>query len=134
MYGALSKDTTWNPVNGQIFTVQFEGFEGNAFTGKVVRMLKASGEVMAQLEMDTELGPLITKRAGKAMIGINLTGLSVPVRAITMQSGQPGVTVTPCRAGPSYRWRCCPRQPERHLSTLVEGTCRSVASPCRSRR
>jgi len=95
----LSKDTTWNPVNGQIFTVQFEGFEGNAFTGKVVRMLKASGEVMAQLEMDSALGPLINKRAGKAMIGINLTGLSVPVKAITMVNGQPGVTVSDVPGG-----------------------------------
>ena len=89
----LSKDANWNPVNGQIFTVQFEGFEGSAFSGKVVRMLKAGGEVMAQLEMDSALGPLLMKRAGKAMIGINLTGLSVPVKAITVVNGQPGVTV-----------------------------------------
>lgn len=95
----LSKDATWNPVNGQIFTVQFEGFEGSAFTGKVVKMLKASGEVMAQLEMDSALGPLLNKRAGKAMIGINLTGLSVPVKAITVVNGQPGVTVSDVPGG-----------------------------------
>ncbi len=95
----LSKDATWNPVNGQIFTVQFEGFEGSAFTGKVVKMLKASGEVMAQLEMDSALGPLLNKRAGKAMIGINLTGLSVPIKAITVVNGQPGVTVSDVPGG-----------------------------------
>jgi putative membrane fusion protein len=95
----LSKDASWNPVNGQIFTVQFEGFEGSAFTGKVIKMLKASGEVMAQLEMDSALGPLINKRAGKAMIGINLTGLSVPVKAITVVNGQPGVTVSDVPGG-----------------------------------
>jgi hypothetical protein len=95
----LSKDATWNPVNGQTFTVQFEGFEGSAFSGKVVRMLKASGQVMAQLEMDTALGPLLNKRSGKAMIGINLSGLSVPVKAITIQNGQPGVTVSDVPGG-----------------------------------
>jgi putative membrane fusion protein len=89
----LSKDTSWNPVNGQMFTIQFDGFEGNAFTGKVVRMLKASGQVMAQLEMDTDIGPLLNKRYGKAEIGINLSGLSVPVKAITVVNGQQGVTV-----------------------------------------
>jgi len=89
----LSRDATWNPVNDQVFTLQFEGFEGSAFTGKVVRMLKAGGQVMAQLEMDTELGPLINKRFGKAVIGANLSGLSVPVKAITVVNGQPGVTV-----------------------------------------
>jgi putative membrane fusion protein len=95
----VSKDETWNPVNGQIFTVQFEGFEGSAFSGKVVRMLKASGQVMAQLEMDTDIGPLINKRYGSAMIGINLSGLSVPVKAITMLNGQPGVTVSDVPGG-----------------------------------
>ena len=95
----LSKDANWNPVNGQIFTVQFVGFEGSAFSGKVVRMLKAGGEVMAQLEMDSALGPLLNKRAGKAMIGINLTGLSVPVKAITVVNGQPGVTVSDVPGG-----------------------------------
>jgi putative membrane fusion protein len=95
----ISRDATWNPVTGQVFTVQFEGFEGTIFSGKVVRMLKAGGEVMAQLEMETPIGPLINKRSGKAMIGINLSGLSVPVRAITVQSGQPGVTVSDAAGG-----------------------------------
>ena len=95
----LSGDTSWNPVTGQVFTVQFEGFEGSAFSGKVVRMLKASGQVMAQLEMESDIGPLINKRYGRAMIGINLTGLSVPVKAITMVNGQPGVTVSDVPGG-----------------------------------
>ncbi len=95
----LSGDTSWNPVNGQVFTVQFEGFEGSAFSGKVVRMLKADGQVMAQLEMTSGIGPLINKRYGRAMIGINLTGLSVPVKAITMVNGQPGVTVSDVPGG-----------------------------------
>ncbi len=89
----LAKNTGWNPVTGQVFTVQFDGFEGSAFTGKVVRMLKEGSEVMAQLEMDTELGPLINKRFGSAQVGTNLTGLSVPVKAIVMQNGQTGVLI-----------------------------------------
>lgn len=95
----LSKDTTWNPVTDQAFTVQFEGFEGNAFSGRVVRMLKSGGEVMAQLEMDTSLGPLLNKRFGKAQIGTNLSGLSVPVKAIVLREGQPGVMVNDVPGG-----------------------------------
>ncbi len=119
----LSKDTTWNPVNGQIFTVQFDGLEGSAFTGKVVRMLKASGEVMAQLEMDTPLGPLINRRYGQAMIGINLSGLSVPVKAITVQNGQPGVTVLDVPGGTFIPVEVLSSDSENAIiQPLVEGT------------
>jgi putative membrane fusion protein len=89
----LSKDETWNPITGQVFTVQFEGFEGSPVSGTVIRMLKTDGEVMAQIEISKEIGPLINKRYGKATIGINLSGLSVPVKAISIQNGQSGVWV-----------------------------------------
>jgi putative membrane fusion protein len=119
----LSKDTTWNPVNGQVFTVQFDGFEGSVFSGKVTRMLKADGEVMAQLEMDGELGPLISKRYGAAKIGINLSGLSVPVKAITMQNGQPGVTVSDVPGGTFVPVEVLSSDSENAIiQPLVEGT------------
>lgn len=119
----LSKDTTWNPVSGQVFTIQFEGFEGSVFSGKVTRMLKAEGEVMAQLEMEGSLGPLINKRYGPAMIGINLSGLSVPVKAITMQNGQPGVTVSDVPGGTFVPVEVLSSDSENAIiQPLVEGT------------
>ena len=119
----LSKDTSWNPVNGQTFTIQFAGFEGSAFTGKVVRMLKASGQVMAQLEMDTDIGPLLNKRYGKAQIGINLSGLSVPVKAITVVNGQQGVTVLDVPGGTFVPVEVLSSDSENAIiQPLVEGT------------
>lgn len=87
----ISDDTSWNPVTGQVFSFQMTGFEDVVYSGTVVRMQKEAGTVMAQLEITGDIGPLINTRSGRCMIGINLSGLSVPIRAISTQNGQTGV-------------------------------------------
>jgi hypothetical protein len=57
------------------------------------------------------------------MIGINLSGLSVPVKAITMQNGQPGVTVSDVPGGTFVPVEVLSSDSENAIiQPLVEGT------------
>ena len=87
----LSSDVNWNPSADQSYTFQLEGYPGAAYTGRVISMQKSSNEVMAVLEVAGSPGALINVRSGKADIGAFLTGLSVPVKAVSSEGGQTGV-------------------------------------------
>lgn len=95
----LSEDVTWNPVSGQVFTFQMQGYDDVAFTGTVVQMQKTADHVVAQLEVLGTPGPLMNERYGKADIGVYLSGLSVPVNAITTQAAQTGVMLSDMAGG-----------------------------------
>lgn len=87
----ISNDTGWNPVIGLNYSFQMEGFEDLVYTGTVVRVQKTGSSVMAQLEVTDPIGPLIYQRVGGVALGTNLSGLSVPSRAIAEINGQNGV-------------------------------------------
>lgn len=87
----MSEDGKWNPVNGQTYYFQVQGFEDLRYSGTVKSVQKTGSTVMAQLEVTDPIGPLMYQRSGKAAIGANLTGLSVRTKAIVKQNGQTGV-------------------------------------------
>lgn len=87
----LSTDTSWNPVLGLEYYFQMEGFEDLVYMGTVVRVQKTGSAVMAQLEVDDPIGPLIYQRSGNVALGTNLSGLSVPSRAVAEVNGQYGI-------------------------------------------
>ena len=95
----LSNEADWNPVSGQLITFQMSGFPDVDYAGTVVRTQKSGNDIMAQLEVSGSPGPLINQRKGSAMIGAYLTGLSVPSRAISTQSGQTGVWLSDVPGG-----------------------------------
>ena len=87
----VSGDVGWNPVIGGSYSFQMEGFEDIVYSGTVIRVQKTGSSVMAQLEVTDPIGPLIYQRAGGVALGTNLSGLSVPSRAIDEINGQNGV-------------------------------------------
>lgn len=91
-YVAIVADAaTWNPVVGQEYYLQMEGFEDLSFTAAVTRVQKEDQTVLVVFEIDDPIGPLIYQRTGKAMLSITLSGLSVNMKAIASQNGQTGV-------------------------------------------
>lgn len=95
----VSDDASWNPISGQVFTFQIEDIPDVAFTGEVTAMQKSGSDVMAQVKVTGPLGPLLNRRSGRAHIATNLTGYSVPVKAVTTQNGQTGVWVNDVPGG-----------------------------------
>ena len=87
----VNTDNSWNPVIGQEYYLQIQGFEDLAFTAAVTSVQKSAGSLLAVFEIDDPIGPLIYQRTGKAMLSITISGLSVTTKAITEQNGQTGV-------------------------------------------
>lgn len=82
---------SWNPVVGQEYYLQMQGFEDLAFTASVTSVQKESGTLLAVFQINDPIGPLIYQRTGKAMLSITISGLSVTSKAIYEQNGQMGV-------------------------------------------
>lgn len=95
----LSDDLAWNPMNGQVYTFQLDGYGGVAFSGTVTAVQKTAQEVVAQLKVAGSPGVLMNHRYGKASVGGNLSGLSVPIGAVVTQSGQTGVVLSDAAGG-----------------------------------
>ena len=91
-YVALVTDAkTWNPVVGQPYTLQMEGFEDLSFTAFVTSVQKESGRILAIFQINDPIGSLIYQRTGRAQLTATISGLSVSSKAISEENGQLGV-------------------------------------------
>ena len=89
----LSKDTDWNPVNGQIYQLQLERFEDAAVYAEVVNFTRSGGELLVRLKVSGDVRPVLYMRTCGAVLGESLSTLCVPERAIYTQDGMTGVVV-----------------------------------------
>lgn len=89
----LTDGANWNPVVGQQYYLQAEGFEDISYSATVTRVQKQNNEVLAEFEVNDPLGPLLYQRSGKFSLSTELSGLSVTSEAIYVQNGQAGVWV-----------------------------------------
>ena len=91
-YVALVTDAkTWNPVVGQPYTLQMEGFEDLSFTAFVTSVQKESGTILAVFQINDPIGALIYQRTGRARLTATISGLSVSSKALSEENGQLGV-------------------------------------------
>lgn len=91
-YVAITADAnTWNPVIGQEYFLQLEGFEDLSYTALVTSVQKASGTVLAVFQIDQPIGALIYQRTGRASLSISLSSLAVRTHALYNQNGQMGI-------------------------------------------
>ena len=95
----LASGDSWNPINGQEYSFQFEGYEDLIYNGTIVGIQQSGGEVAALLEVTDPIDALIYRRSGKVIIGTNLSGLSVPNAALVVEAGQTGVRLTDIPGG-----------------------------------
>jgi len=81
----------WNPVVGQEYYLQLEGFEDLSYAATVTSVQKASGTVLAIFEINQPIGPLMYQRTGRATLSISLSSLTVRNHALYNQEGQIGI-------------------------------------------
>ena len=82
---------SWNPVVGQEYYLQMQGFEDLAFTASVTSVQKESGTLLAVFQINDPIGPLIYQRTGRARLTATISGLSVSSKALSEENGQLGV-------------------------------------------
>ena len=89
----LSRDTEWNPVNGQLYALQLERFENTHVTAEVVSFTRSGGELLVRLKISGSVKPVLYMRTCEALLGESLSTLCVPERAIHTQDGMTGVVI-----------------------------------------
>ncbi|MBQ8200427.1 MAG: hypothetical protein IJZ74_01525 [Clostridia bacterium] len=89
----LSDDTSWNPVNGQVYELQLERFENTQVMAEVVSFTRSGGELLVRLKVTGDVKPVLYMRTCEAVLGESLTTLMVNERAIYVQDGMTGVVV-----------------------------------------
>jgi len=91
-YAAMVADAEeWNPVVGQEYFLQLEGFEDLTYSATVTNVQKDSGTVLAIFEINQPIGPLLYQRSGRATLSISLSSLAVRNHALYNQDGQIGI-------------------------------------------
>lgn len=91
-YVAMVADAEkWNPVVGQEYFLQLEGFEDLTYAATVTNVQKDSGTVLAIFEINQPIGPLLYQRTGRATLSISLSSLAVRNHALYNQDGQIGI-------------------------------------------
>ena len=88
---ALCSDQNFNPVTGQQFFFQMDGFEDLVYECTVDSVQKQGNDRLVILEVSDPIGPLLNQRSGSATISAQMDGLYVPSGALLLENGQQGV-------------------------------------------
>ncbi len=89
----LASDENFNPVTGQSFWLQMEGFDDVIYQMTVDSVLKSGSETLTVLSTTNPIGPLLNQRSGKAVISAELSGLYVPASAVRIENNHTGVYI-----------------------------------------
>ena len=87
----ITDGQSWNPVVGQPYYVEFEGFEDLTYNASVTSVQKEGNTSVAILEIDDPIGSMIYQRIGRARLSATISGLSIETDALYEQNGQMGV-------------------------------------------
>jgi len=89
----LSKDTDWDPVNGETYELSLDRYENTQVTAEVVNYTRSGGELLVRLRITSTVEPVMYMRSCEAVLGENMSTLMANERAIYEQDGMTGVVV-----------------------------------------
>lgn len=89
----LADNTSWDPVNGQIYELSLDRFEDTVVTAEVVSFTRSGGELLLRLKINSPVDPVLYMRTCEAVLGENVSTLKANSRAIHEQDGMVGVVV-----------------------------------------
>ncbi len=87
----LTEELDWNPVAGQVYRFQMDGYSDLIYNASVVSIKKGDKESLILMEVTDPMGPLINERSGSITFGANIEGMYVPSGAIFHMNNSTGV-------------------------------------------
>lgn len=90
----VTGDKEWNPIVGQTYLMQLDGFDNYLVNAQVDSFARSGGELMVRLAVSSDVTPILSVRTCRVAIGESVTGMSVPNRALRVQEGMIGVVVS----------------------------------------
>lgn len=89
----LCQDRNWNPVVGQRYSMQLEGFDNYVVEGIVESFTRIGSDLLLRMRVDSSVEPVLNIRSCAATVGDFVSGLSVPMSALYTYDNQIGVVV-----------------------------------------
>ncbi len=89
----ISHEKNWNPIVGQTYKMQLEGFESYLVNAVVESFTRASGDLLVRMRIDSEVRPVLNIRTCRVVVGEFVDGLSVPINALRYENEMIGVVV-----------------------------------------
>ena len=89
----LSSDKDWNPVVGEVYSMQLAGFDNYVVQTKVESFARIGGELLLRMEVESDVSPVLNIRSCDATVGDFVSGLRVPFNALYAYDNMIGVVV-----------------------------------------
>jgi hypothetical protein len=90
----ISNDPAWNPIEGNMYKVQLEGFDDLVIDGVVTSAARSGTELLVRMSVAGDVRAVLNARTAKAQVGEGqIAGLKVPLNALHNQGGEVGVVL-----------------------------------------
>ena len=90
----LCQDRDWNPVVGESYQIQMQGFEGVTVPATVESFSRIGNDLLLRMRVTRfSVEPFLNIRTCEATVGDFVSGIRVPVRALYQLDGTMGVVV-----------------------------------------
>lgn len=91
----LSRDSKWNPVEGDVYKVRLTGFDDHVVDAVVDSYSRSGSELLVRMTVAGDVRPVLNVRTLQAEVGDrSVTGLWVPTGALHTQGDMVGVVLT----------------------------------------
>ena len=89
----LCSDRDWNPVVGESYRMQLEGFDNYVIDAKVESFTRVGSDLLLRMRVSSSVEPVLNIRTCGATVGDFVSGLQVPIRALYTLDNMIGVVV-----------------------------------------
>ena len=89
----LCSDRDWNPVVGESYRMQLEGFDNYVIDARVESFTRVGSDLLLRMRVSSSVEPVLNIRTCGATVGDFVSGLQVPIRALYTLDNMIGVVV-----------------------------------------
>ena len=89
----LCSDKDWNPVVGESYRMQLDGFDNYMIDAMVESFTRVGSDLLLRMRVNSSVEPVLNVRTCGATVGDFVSGLQVPIRALYTLDNMIGVVV-----------------------------------------
>ena len=89
----LCSDRDWNPIVGEVYRMQLDGFDNYIVSATVESFTRVGNDLLLRMRVSSSVEPVLNIRTCGATVGDFVSGLQVPIRALYTLDNMIGVVV-----------------------------------------
>ena len=89
----LCSDRDWNPIVGEVYRMQLDGFDNYIVSATVESFTRVGNDLLLRMRVNESVEPVLNIRTCGATVGDFVSGLEVPIRALYALDNMIGVVV-----------------------------------------